>query len=55
MTEYISKRYVDKKIRQVIVDENGKIINKRPSKDELKGLGEETYQIVCHNIQIKNY
>lgn len=38
MIEYTSKRYIDGKVRQIIVDENGNIINRTPSKDELKGL-----------------
>lgn len=53
MTEYTSKRYIDKKIRQVIVNENGKIINKRPSKDELKGLKEEKYKM--HRNSLPQY
>ncbi len=40
MTEnrYTSIRYIDGKVRNVIVDETGKIINRNPSKDELKEL-----------------
>lgn len=44
MTEYRTYRFVDGKVRQVIVDENGKIVNRRPSKDELKGLDIEPYK-----------
>lgn len=43
MTEYTSKRYIDGKIRQIIVDESGNIINRNPNKDELKDLDEEQY------------
>jgi hypothetical protein len=35
---YTSIRIVDGKPRKVIVDENGKVINRNPSKDELKKL-----------------
>lgn len=41
MTEYTSKRYIDGKVRHVIVDETGNIVNKNPGKDELKGLEKE--------------
>lgn len=40
---YKSDRIIDGKRRKVIVDENGKIINTNPSKEELKCLGEEPY------------
>lgn len=43
MIEYTSKRYVDGKVRTVIVDKDGKIINRNPRKDELQNLKEETY------------
>lgn len=39
--EYTSNRYIDGKVRRVIVDESGKIVNRNPNKDELKGLDEE--------------
>lgn len=38
MTNYKSYRFVDGKARWIIVDDNGKIINKIPSKEELKGI-----------------
>ncbi len=43
MTEnkYTSTRIIDGKPRIVIVDETGKIVNRSPSKDELKGLEKE--------------
>lgn len=41
MVYYTSLRYIDGKVRQTIVDECGKIVNKRPSKEELKGLEKE--------------
>lgn len=43
MIEYTSKRYIDGKVRQIIIDENGKIINRNPSREELKGLKKEIY------------
>jgi len=42
-TKYTSKRYIDGKVRHIIVDENGKITNRNPSKEELKDLEEESY------------
>lgn len=41
---YRSYRYIDGKSRWVIVDENGKIVNKNPSKEELKDLKEGPYK-----------
>jgi len=42
MTEhYKSYRIIDGKPRWVIVDETSKIVNRNPSKDELKGLKTE--------------
>lgn len=43
MTYYKSKRYIDGKVRQIIVDGNEKIVSINPSKDELKILEEEQY------------
>lgn len=44
MTEYYkSYRIIDGKPRWIIVDETGKIVNRNPSKDELKGLKKEFY------------
>lgn len=43
MTEYKSWRIIDGKPRWVIVDENEKIINKYPSKQELKGIEKKIY------------
>lgn len=42
MTEYKSCRFVDRKPRWIIIDENGNIVNMNPGKDELKDL-EEIY------------
>lgn len=43
MTEskYISVRIIEGKPRKVIVDENGKVLNRNPNKGELQGLGKE--------------
>lgn len=41
MKYYKDHRIIDGKSRQVIIDETGKIINRNPSKDELKGLEKE--------------
>lgn len=41
--KFISIRIIDGKPRQVIVDENGKIINRNPTKEELKGFENEKY------------
>lgn len=41
--KYTSVRLIDGKPRKVIVDENGKIINRNPSKEELKSLEKEQY------------
>lgn len=38
ITYYRSYRYIDVKSKWVIVDENGMIVNKNPTKEELKGL-----------------
>jgi len=38
MENNLSYRIIDGKARPVIVDENGKVINKNPSKQELKSL-----------------
>jgi hypothetical protein len=43
MTCYKSRRIVDGKPRLVVVDENGKIIEYTPTKEELKGLLREEY------------
>ena len=40
---YKSNRIIDGKVRWIIVDETGKIINKNPIEHELKGLYEEKY------------
>jgi len=45
MTEYYkSYRIIDGKPRWVIVDNTGNIINRNPSKEELKGLEKEKYK-----------
>lgn len=44
MTYYVSIRLVDGKPRKVIVDETGKIVNRSPSKDEMKNLQAEVYK-----------
>lgn len=54
MTYYKSNRFVDGKVRQIIVDKNGKIVNKNPSKDELKDLEEEIYKI-NYKTRVKTY
>lgn len=41
MTEYKSYRIIDEKPQWVIVDENGQIINRNPSKEELRRPGKE--------------
>lgn len=41
MIYYTSIRLIDGKPRKVIVDETGKIVNRTPSKEEVKGLEEE--------------
>ncbi len=41
MTNYRSWRIIDGKSRLVVVDENGKVINYSPTKEELSGLGRE--------------
>ncbi len=38
MTKYKSTRIIDRKSRQVIVDETGKIVNKNPNREDLKGI-----------------
>lgn len=40
---YKSCRFVDCKLRWIVVDENERIININPSKEELKGLEKEIY------------
>lgn len=51
MTKYKSYRFVDGKARWIIVDEDGNIINKNPSKDELKGIKREIFsrKKLCDN------
>lgn len=41
---YTSTRIIGGKPKKVIVDENGKIINRNPNNDELKDIGEERYK-----------
>lgn len=43
INQYRTYRFVDGKARWIIVDENEKIINRNPSKEELKGLEKEIY------------
>jgi len=50
MTKYKSYRFVDGKLRKVIVDENGNIVNKIPNKDELKSLAEIPKENYKRNI-----
>lgn len=52
MTTYKSNRIIDGKSRKVIVNDNGKIINRNPSKDELKNL--KTFEIAVPK-QTKKY
>lgn len=40
---YTSVRVIDRKLRKVIVDKNENIINKNPSKEELRGLEKAPY------------
>lgn len=42
MTEYKSYRFIDGKAKWIIADENGKIINKEPSKELLKYIEKDT-------------
>ena len=44
MTNYKAPRLVDGKYKNVIVDESGKMVNRNPTKEELKGLESEPYQ-----------
>lgn len=44
MTGYKSYRIIDGRPRKVVVDKNGEIINKNPSKEELKDLEKENYK-----------
>ncbi len=43
MIYYMSIRLLDGKPRKVIVDETGKIVNRSPNKEELKGIEKEQY------------
>lgn len=49
--KYKSYRFVDGKVRWIVVDENSNIVNKNPSKDELKGLKEETYVSAANRLR----
>lgn len=50
MTTYKSCRFVDGKVRWIIVDETDNIINRNPSKDELKSLTEIPKENYKRNI-----
>lgn len=45
MTKYTSVRIVEGKPRKVIVDENGNMANRNPTKEELKGLEKEIAKV----------
>lgn len=45
MTYYTSIRLIDSKPRKVIVNKTGKIVNRNPSKDELKGLNKHFAEV----------
>lgn len=53
MTKYKRHAIVDGRLGWVVVDENERVINKYPSKDELKGLQIEKYKIKRCKINIK--
>lgn len=53
--KYSTYRLVDGKVRQVIVDENGKMINRNPTKDELKDLEREPHKDGRGRSRIKTY
>jgi len=42
MTEYKSYRFIDGKVKWIIIDENGKILNKEPNKEQLKYIARDT-------------
>ena len=52
MKQYNTHGFVDGKVRHIIVDENGKIINRSPNKEELKGLEKESYKNKSHAINV---
>lgn len=45
VVHYTSCRIIDGRSKRVVVDENGKIVDKSPSKDKLKGLKDEKYKV----------
>lgn len=53
MVEYRTHGLVDGKVRQIIVDENGKTINTNPTRYELNTLEEAPYK--NRNNDLKNY
>lgn len=55
MIKYISWRIIDEQSRLVIVDENGDVINRNPSKEELKGLEKEPYKKPYTDIELLDY
>lgn len=51
MTNYKTKRIIDEKSPiWVIVDKTGKVVNRNPSKEELKGLEKEPYKYGAKNL-----
>lgn len=50
VSKYISHRIIDGKMRLVIVDENGGVINKKPNKEELENLEYE----ICRRNENEN-
>lgn len=55
MTKYKRYTIIDGKAKWVIVDENRNIINKNPSKEELKCLKAENYKKVYTDEELLNY
>lgn len=51
MIYYTSIRPIDGKPRKVIVDETGNVVNRSPSKEELKGLEKEVYKQKRNNAR----
>ena len=49
--EYKSNRIIDGKPKWVIIDENGDIVNKNPSKEKLKIFQTENYNSRFKDVQ----
>ena len=54
MAEYVSCRIIENKPRLVIVNESGYVINKNPTKENLKNLEKETYKPNVKKIYTDN-